>query len=288
MGYENNDFSDIAAGVSPAFVEQLYARYRASPDSVEPSWRGMFEGLETAGVAPSWSNPAWPPATTDELTAALDPTQMEPAAKPGQGGKGGKPATPAPVAAPDQSAIIKAAADAIRVQLLIRTYRVRGHLAANLDPLGLAGTRELPADLTTEYHGFTDADIDRPVYLGGTLGLEWATVREVVDTLRANYCGNVGLDYMHIADVEERRFLQERMEGKDKAIEFTPQGKKAILNKVIEAEQWERFLGRKYVGTKRFGLDGGESMIPALESVIKYGGQMGVREIVFGMAHRGG
>ncbi|NEK79438.1 MAG: 2-oxoglutarate dehydrogenase E1 component, partial [Xanthomonas perforans] len=102
-----------------------------------------------------------------------------------------------------------------------------------------------------------------------------------------NYCGNVGLEYMHIADVEERRFLQDRMEGQDKAIDFTTDGKKAILNKVIEAEQWEKFLGRKYVGTKRFGLDGGESMIPALESVIKYGGAAGVNEIVFGMAHRG-
>ena len=146
--------------------------------------------------------------------------------------------------------------------------------------LSIIELQALVADLS-------DADIDRPVYLGGTLGMEWATVREVVDTLRANYCGNVGLEYMHIADVEERRFLQDRMEGKDKGVDFTPQGKKAILNKVIEAEQWEKFLGRKYVGTKRFGLDGGESMIPALESVIKYGGQYGVREIVYGMAHRG-
>ena len=112
-------------------------------------------------------------------------------------------------------------------------------------------------------------------------------MREIVDILRANYCGNVGLEYMHIADVEERVFLQDRMEGKDKAIQFTPEGKQAILTKVIHAEQYEKFLGRKYVGTKRFGLDGGESMIPALESVIKYGGQLGVNEIVFGMAHRG-
>ena len=284
MGYENNDFSDIAGGVSPAFIEQLYARFKAAPDAVEPAWRGMFEGLEGAGSGPSWNNAAWPPATTDDLTAALDPTQMEPAPKPAKGG-----AKPAPAAAPasSQADVINAASDAIRVQLLVRTYRVRGHLAANLDPLGLAGTRELPADLKTDYYGFTDADIDRPVYLGGTLGMEWASVREVVDTLRANYCGNVGLEYMHIADVEERRFLQERMEGKDKGVDFTPEGKKAILNKVVEAEQWERFCGRKYVGTKRFGLDGGESMIPALESVIKYGGQLGVREIVFGMAHRG-
>src|SRR3546814_5519653 len=170
--------------------------------------------------------------------------------------------------------------------MLIRTYRVRGHLAANLDPLGLS-QRELPADLTPEHHGFTGDDLDKPVYLGGTLGLETATVRELVDILRANYCGNVGLEYMHIADVEERRFLQERMEGKDKAIEFTPEGKKAILAKVIHAEQYEKFLGKKYVGTKRFGLDGGEAMIPALESVIKYGAHYGVREIVYGMAHRG-
>ena len=280
MGYEGHDFSDIAAGVSPAFVEMLYARFQSSPQDVEPGWRAFFEGLEGSVAGPSWRNAAWPPATTDELTAALDPTQMEPAPKAVKG----KPAPAAAVA--DKDAITRAAGDSIRAMMLVRTYRVRGHLAANLDPLGLS-QREMPEDLKTEYHGFSDADVDRPVYLGGVLGFEWATIRELVDTLRANYCGNVGLEYMHISDVQERRFLQERMEGKDKAIDFSPEGKKAILNKVIEAEQWEKFLGRKYVGTKRFGLDGGESMIPALESVIKYGGQFGVREIVMGMAHRG-
>ena len=285
MGYEGQDFSDIAGGVSPAFIDALYARFKESPDTVEPGWRTFFEGLEGSLNAPSWASKRWPLTTTDDLTAGLDPTQMEPAPRPAKGG--GKPAPAPAAAAPSQDDIVKAAADSIRAQLLIRTYRVRGHLAANLDPLGLSSPRELPADLKTDYHGFSDADVDRPVYLGGSLGLQWATIREVVDTLRANYCGNVGLEYMHIADVEERKFLQERMEGKDKQVEFTTQGKKAILNKVIEAEQWEKFLGRKYVGTKRFGLDGGESMIPALESVIKYGGAAGVNEIVFGMAHRG-
>ena len=285
MGYEGQDFSDIAAGVSPAFVETLYAKFTADPASVESGWRTFFEGLEGSAQGPSWESARWPLTTTDDLTAALDPTQMEPAPKPAKGG--GKPAPAAAAPAPvSKDEIAKAAADAIRAQLLIRTYRVRGHLAANLDPLGLS-KREMPEDLKTEYHGFSDADIDRKVYLGGTMGFEWATIRELVDTLRKNYCGNVGLEYMHIADVEERRFLQERMEGQDKAIQFSVDGKKAILNKVIEAEQWEKFLGKKYVGTKRFGLDGGESMIPALESVIKYGGQMGVREIVIGMAHRG-
>ena len=281
MGYEGQDFEALAGAVSPAFIDSLYARYQTSPDSVEPAWRGFFEGLESASSGPSWQAENWPATDTDDLTAALDPSQMEPAAKPAKG-------APKPAAAPaaPQVDVTRAAADSIRAMMLIRTYRVRGHLAANLDPLGLT-KQDLPADLTPEYHGFSGADLDRPVYIGGALGLETATIRELVDILRANYCGNVGLEYMHIADVEERRFLQERMEGKDKAIQFSPEGKKAILNKVIEAEQWEKFLGRKYVGTKRFGLDGGESMIPALESVIKYGGQYGVREIVYGMAHRG-
>ena len=186
----------------------------------------------------------------------------------------------------DERAVEQAANDSIQAMMLIRTYRVRGHLAADLDPLGLS-QRELPADLTPEYHGFSGAALDRPVYIGGTLGLLWATVREIVGILRNNYCGHVGLEYMHIADIEERRFLQDRMEGKDKEIQFTPEGKKAILGAVIRGEQYEKFLGRKYVGTKRFGLDGGESMIPALEAVIKYGGALGVREIVYGMAHRG-
>ena len=282
MGYEGQDFSDIASGVSPAFIEALYAKYQTSPGSVEPTWQSFFQGLEAGPQGPSWASDRWPLTTTDDLTAGLDPTQMEPAPKPQKG----KPAPAAAAPAASEADVVRAASDAIRAQLLIRTYRVRGHLAANLDPLGLA-PREMPEDLKTEYYGFTDADIDRPVYLGGTMGYEWATIRQLVDTLRRNYCGAVGLEYMHIVDVEERRFLQDRMEGQDKAIEFTPDGKKAILNKVVEAEQWEKFLGRKYVGTKRFGLDGGESMIPALESVIKYGGAAGVNEIVFGMAHRG-
>jgi 2-oxoglutarate dehydrogenase E1 component len=226
---------------------------------------------------PSWARPNWPLFDTDTLTAALDPTQMAVEIK---------AAAKAADKALSPAQLEQAAKDAIRAMLLIRTYRVRGHLAANLDPLGLS-KQDIPPDLTPEFHGLSEADLDRDVYVGGILGLEWTSVRELIAVLRANYCGPVGLEYMHIADVEERRFLQERMEGKDKAIQFSPEGKKAILAKVIEAEQYEKFLGRKYVGTKRFGLDGGEAMIPALEAVIKYGGALGVREIVYGMPHRG-
>jgi 2-oxoglutarate dehydrogenase E1 component len=281
MGYEG-ELPVALEGVGPSFVEALYQTYLTAPASVDTSWQRYFEGLERTVVqGPSWARPNWPLSPTDSLTAALDPMQMELPAKAAPAKKDA--AAPAAASAAD---IQRAASDSIRAMMLIRTYRVRGHLAANLDPLGLE-KRELPADLTPEYHGFSDADLDRPVYLGGVLGMETASVRVLVETLRANYCGNVGVEYMHINDVEERRFLQERIEGRDKAIQFTEMGKKSILNKVIEAEQYEKFLGRKYVGTKRFGLDGGEAMIPALESVIKYGGQMGAREIVIGMPHRG-
>ncbi len=235
--------------------------------------------LPTAADAahPSWARADWPLAAADDLTTALDASGILLAPKPPKG---------ATAAAADPDTVRRAAQDSIAAMMLIRTYRVRGHLAANLDPLGLM-ERQLPADLTPDYHGFKEADLDRPIYLGGALGMETGTVRELVTTLRANYCGNVGVEYMHINDVEERRFIQERIEGRDKEIHFSELGKKAILNKLIEAEQFEKFLGRKYVGTKRFGLDGGESMIPAMESIIKIGGQNGIKEIVFGMPHRG-
>ncbi len=282
MGVEGIGFEGLE-GVSPSFVEALYRQYRQDPGSVDASWRGYFEDLEGAVSGPSWAKANWPITGGDQLTDGLDPTRMEPAPKPAKGSKGAAPAKAAPA---DGAVVAQAASDSIQAMMLIRTYRVRGHLLADLDPLGMHQS-EVSADLDPAYHGFTEADMDRPIYLGGALGYEFATVREIMATLKRNYCGKVGLEYMHISDIEERRFLQDRMEGKDAEIHFTPEGKKAILAKVIEAEEWEKFLAKKYVGTKRFGLDGGEAMIPALESIIKYGGQYGVQEIVIGMAHRG-
>ncbi|WP_336986170.1 2-oxoglutarate dehydrogenase E1 component [Altererythrobacter aquiaggeris] len=228
---------------------------------------------------PSWANPRWPLVggpNEDDLTQGLDPSAMQLAVT-ASAQKSGK--------VMDQAALEQAAADSIRAMLLIRLYRVRGHLAADLDPLGLSH-RATPEDLSLEWHGFAGQE-DREVYVGGALGFEWVTVGELHEALLRNYCGKVGLEYMHISDTEERRFLQDKFEGPEDVIQFTPEGKQAILQAVIRGEQYENFLGRKYVGTKRFGLDGGESMIPALEAVIKYGSQTGVREIIYGMAHRG-
>ncbi|HEY8591689.1 MAG TPA: 2-oxoglutarate dehydrogenase E1 component [Sphingomicrobium sp.] len=229
---------------------------------------------------PSWERPNWPLEELDDLNVGLDPTQatIEKVKK--------AVSERAAAAGASGDDIRRAAEDSIRAMMLIRTYRVRGHLAASLDPLGMS-RRDIPADLTPEYHGFGPNDLDRPIFICGVLGFETATVREIVAVLQANYCGHIGLEYMHINDLDERRFLQERMEGKDAEVSFTPEGKQSILAKVIQAEQWEKFLARKYVGTKRFGLDGGEGAVPALEAVIKYGGLMGVKEIDIGMAHRG-
>ncbi len=229
---------------------------------------------------PSWVRPNWPLAELDPVNAGLDPTEalIESVAE--------KAKAVAQAAGADPDAVRRAADDSIRAMMLIRTYRVRGHLAAKLDPLGLH-RQELPADLTPAGHGFGDMDLDRPIYLAGTLGFTYASIRQVVDVLQSTYCGHIGFEYMHINDVEERRFIQDRIESPDETVQFTPEGKRSILEKVIHGEQWEKFLAKKYVGTKRFGLDGGESMIPALEAVIKYGGLTGVEDIAIGMAHRG-
>src|SRR6218665_1999412 len=195
----------------------------------------MYDGEREQG--PSWARANWPVSELDELNAGLDPTLMsiEKIAEKAKDAAAGKGASAAEVE--------QAASDSICAMMLIRTYRVRGHLAADLDPLGLA-QRPLPDELTPEYHGFTGAALDREVWLGGALGLEKATVREIVEILRRNYCGKLGLEYMHINDLAERRFLQERMERRDAEIRFTPEGKQSILTKVVQAEQWEKFLAR--------------------------------------------
>ena len=176
--------------------------------------------------------------------------------------------------------------DSVRALMMIRAFRMRGHLAADLDPLGLA-ERPAQPELDPATYGFSEADLDRPIFLDKVLGLEQATIRQITDILKRTYCHTLGVEFMHISDPVQKGWLQQRIEGADKEISFTPEGKKAILRKLIEGEGFENFLNVKYTGTKRFGLDGGESMIPALEQIIKRGGQLGIKEIVLGMAHRG-
>ena len=270
------DHELLAAGTSSAVIEGLYAKYRNNPASVDASWQSYFDALEenVTATGPSWARADWPLVPTDDLSTALIPGVEAPAPKE----KGKKQIS--------EEAVRAATTDSIRALMLIRTYRVRGHLRAKLDPLGL---EERPAnpELDPATYGFTDADMHRPIFLDGVLGLETGTLTEIMDILNRTYCASVGVEFMHINEPEEKAWIQQRIEGRNNEIHFTPEGKKAILQKLIESEQFEKFLGKKYVGTKRFGLDGAEATVPALEAVIKTGGQLGLDEIVLGMPHRG-
>ncbi|MBM3560735.1 MAG: 2-oxoglutarate dehydrogenase E1 component, partial [Alphaproteobacteria bacterium] len=199
----------------------------------------------------------------------------------------GAPVAMGPIAAPsgiDQ--IRRATLDSIRALTLIRAYRVRGHLEARLDPLGLMQP-EKHSELDPKGYGFTDSDLERPIFINYVLGLESATLRQIMSLLRDTYCGHIGVEFMHIQGPEEKAWLQERIEGARNRTDFTERGKRAILEALTRAEVFERFLDRKYTGAKRFGLEGGESLIPALEQIITRGGQLGLRELVIGMPHRG-
>ena len=272
-------------GGNAAFVEDLYARFATDPSSVDPSWRAYFESLhdpkaviEASAGEPAWTRPVTPTARPDWLSAVdgLWPAVEAKVSK--------AIAEKTPEAAP---ADVRAATlDSVRAIMMIRAFRIRGHLQANLDPLGLQPPVE-SAELDPASYGFSERDYDRPIFLDFVLGLETATLREILAILRRTYCGNVGVQYMHISDPQEKAWIQERIEGKDKEITFTPDGKKAILKKLIETEGFERFLHKRFPGTKRFGLDGAESLVPAMEQVIKRGGALGVDEIVIGMPHRG-
>ena len=282
-------------GSNASFIEDLHEKWATDPASVSGEWRAFFDQLrdnadsvKASGAAGSWGRSVTEEPT--EATGVFDGRWPSPKADPKK--PGATPAAavaPAPAAAAVSVETIRAAAhDSIRALMLIRSYRVRGHLQATLDPLGIEQATNNP-ELTPEFYGFSEADLDRPIYLDGVLGLQTGSIREVLGILRRTYCGNIGIQFMHIAEPEEKSWLQARFEGPDKFEQnaFTKEGKLAILNKLIEAEGFERFLHKRFPGTKRFGLDGGEAMVPALEQIIKRGGALGVDEVVFGMAHRG-
>ena len=276
----------VLSGVNAHYLEKLYADFAADPASVSPEWRAFFEreagapnGAAAAVEGPSWARKDWPPAANGEATAAFDGNWGETEAV-----LKAKIEQRAPAASVDE--IRQATKDSLRALMLIRAYRIRGHLIAELDPLGLQ-RHEIHPELDPATLGFTEEDMDRPIFIDHVLGLETASLREILAILRRTYCGTFAVEFMHITDPEQKAWLQQRIEGPDKDISFTVEGKKAILHKLIEAEGFENFLNVKYTGTKRFGLDGAESMVPALEQIIKRGGALGVKEIVIGMPHRG-
>ncbi|HFB54472.1 MAG TPA: 2-oxoglutarate dehydrogenase E1 component, partial [Hellea balneolensis] len=285
---QNQDFLDtlFLDGANAAYLEQMQARYLEDPNSVDTSWRDYFQSLDEDVDAarqnahgPSWQRADWPLKDESEWTQALTGNWQAHEAELG---------AKIQARSPDLSAsdIRRATKDSIRALMLIRAYRIRGHLIADLDPLGLMERKSHP-ELDPATYGFEDGDMDRPIYIDNVLGLESASLREILSILKRTYCGTFGVQFMHVSNPQEKSWLQQRIEGPDKEISFTKLGRIAILKKLIEAQEFESILQRRYPGTKRFGLDGGEALIPALEQIIKRGGALGLEDINFGMPHRG-
>ncbi len=262
------------SGPNAAWLAGLYAQYARDPASVDASWRSFFAGLneqETSFIREA-NGPSWWVRFRGDAVPSRSATAVEPARV---------------VAVADDAAAVRSATlDSIRALMLIRAYRVRGHMMADLDPLGL-NPRPLHPELNPATYGFTEADWDRPIFIDFLLGVETATLRRIVEILQQTYCGPVGVEYMHIQDAAQKAWIQERIEAIHNRTDFTDKGRRTILERLTAAEGIEQFLHNKFPGTKRFGLDGGESLIPALEQVLKRGGQLGVKEVVLGMSHLG-
>jgi 2-oxoglutarate dehydrogenase E1 component len=267
--------SSFLSGPNAPFIEELYAKYLENPSAVDPSWRKFFGELEddSAIVLQDIRGASWAPR--DRAVEIGNGHEEEAVA-------GERRTLPAPAV----KDLTRAARDSLRAMMLIRAYRVRGHLEANLDPLDLK-PRHKHSELDPRSYGFSDADMDREIYIDNVFGYQHATLRQIVHAVRETYCGSIGVEYMHIENPEQKKWLQQRIEGTRNQREFTPRGKQAILERLTAAEMFEKFLDKKYTGTKRFGLDGGETAIPALEQIIKRGSQLGLKEVVIGMAHRG-
>ncbi len=265
------------SGANAPYLVELYRRYVEDPSSVDASWGSFFAGLGDDGgvIAGEARGASWA-----ERASPIDPDRGNDGAEALATMRDGAEAT---VSAEE---IRAATSDSVRALMLIRTYRVRGHLMARFDPLGLEG-KKYHAELDPKTYGFTDADLDRPIFLDYVLGLETATLRQIIEILKETYCGSIGVEFMHIQHPAEKAWIQQRVESIRNHTQFTAEGKKAILSRLTDAGEFEKFLQVKFTGTKRFGLDGGESMIPALEQILKRGSQLGIEEIVIGMAHRG-
>ncbi len=273
-------------GVNAEYIAHLYIEFFKNPSNVDESWQEFFSGLKDSELLflKELSGASWTPDENardkrnfgSSAIAPADGILVEAANDIKSLKKGGA----------SQADIQQAATDSIRALMLIRAFRFRGHLIANLDPLGMKPIDKHP-ELDPEHYGFTANDYDRQIFIDGVLGLQSASLREILGALKEIYCGTIGIEYMHLSDPDNVQWIKQRIEEPRNKTEFTPEGKKAILERLTAAEGFEQYLHKKHTGTKRFGIDGGEALIPAIEQIMKRGGQLGLEEIVIGMAHRG-
>ena len=277
---EVDDSLTAFSGANATFIAEIYERYLQNPAAVGQDWQVFFEAFDDAAsdLAIDFDGPSWKKRDTHVLDPVAQSEASEPL--PSAGGTGSTDA-------PSYETLRAVASDSVNAIQMIRAYRALGHLHADLDPLGLVENPSF-GELDPAKYGFGPNDLDREVFINGNLGLgTTAKVRDVVARLHSTYCGKIGVEFMHIMDPEQKAWLQRRIENIENKTDFTILGRKTILERLTDAEGFEKFLDAKFKGTKRFGLDGGESTIPALEQIIKRGSQLGVEEVVVGMPHRG-
>ena len=262
-----------------AFIEQMYLKFINKDSDLPESWKNYFLdiGDELDLIAKEINGPSWSPQKKridlDEIQKTIDNKETNIPKESQQNGI-------------DKIDIKKSNRDSIRAVSLIRSYRQRGHLISKVDPLELREIEYLD-ELHPESYGFNKEDYKNKIYLDGITNKDYSNIKEILYFLKKTYCGSIGYEYMHISNPSERKWIRDRVEKDENALQFTKNGKNAILNKLIQAEGFEKFLNTKFVGTKRFGLDGAESLIPALEQIIKIGGQFKIKEVKIGMSHRG-
>ncbi|PCJ26033.1 MAG: 2-oxoglutarate dehydrogenase E1 component [SAR86 cluster bacterium] len=255
------------SGSNADYVEDLYERYLSDSESVPLQWKDFFQSL-----APSNGNHA---AEVSHAEIRNDFKTL------------GKVSRYAPVLSNDAVVNSEHESKQVQVLLLISSYRVRGHQKADLDPLGLMHRERVP-DLELEFHDLSPID-SSTIFQTGSLFIskEKAPLREIVDILERIYCSSIGYEFMHIVNLEEKQWIQQKIESNDGVPVFENDVKKHLLERLSAAEGLEKHLDSKYPGTKRFGLEGCESLIPALDELVQRSGKYGVKEIVLGMAHRG-
>jgi len=270
------DFLNTPLFVSNStFIEELYERFLQNPQSVDESWRDYFREVTNGSGASAQKSASWAQVKSRVIGVAEEALATK-------GGKG-KPDSGAAIS---QEVLERYAHDSIRAMMMVRAYRVRGHLIANLDPLGLEGNA-YHAELDPAQYGFQEADMDREILLDGVLGLKRARLRDIVSILKETYCGNMGVDFMHIQFPEQKSWIQRRIEETRGRPQFTAEQKKDILSMLVEVEAFENFLTVKYPGTKRFSIQGGDAMVPGLKAIMRVAADRGAQEIIFGMPHRG-
>ena len=252
------------------YVAELYFKYTQNPKSIDDSWKSFFSSLneDELSVISDFGGPEWKKRDTN----VIDDISFDKVVRSS--------------ASVDFASFKTSTLDSIRALRLIRAYRVNGHLIANLDPLNLHEKNYHP-ELDYKSYGFSDSDLDREIFVDGSLGLETATLKEIIKILNQTYSSSIGVEFLHIQSVEQKQWVQERIEEVHNKTNFTTQGKKAIYQRLVESELFEQYLDKKFLGTKRYGVEGGESMIPGIEQIVKQSCLADVQDIYFGTAHRG-